>query len=65
MQEAHLRPGNAVQIIGKVNPDLSVRVLSALDLGTGVGMFQRPHTFLAVDIVSIRRVISQIPSTNH
>lgn len=42
MQEAHLRPGNAVQIIGKVNPDLSVRVFSALDLGAGVGKFQHP-----------------------
>ncbi|KAH6626342.1 replication factor A protein 3 [Chaetomium sp. MPI-SDFR-AT-0129] len=35
-REAHLLAGNGAQLIGKVNPDLSVRVLSALDLGTGV-----------------------------
>ncbi|KAK1835848.1 replication factor A protein 3 [Podospora conica] len=35
-REAHLSPGNGVQIIGKVNPDLSVKVLNALDLGTSV-----------------------------
>ncbi|KAF3770939.1 replication factor A protein 3 [Cryphonectria parasitica EP155] len=35
-REAHLSPGSAAQIIGKVNPDLSVRVLSAMDLGNGV-----------------------------
>lgn len=35
-RDAHLSSGNAVQIIGKVNPDLSIRVLSSLDLGTGV-----------------------------
>ncbi|KAL2290483.1 hypothetical protein FJTKL_15570 [Diaporthe vaccinii] len=38
-REAHLSNGNAVQIIGKVNPDLSIRVLSSLDLGAGVGTF--------------------------
>lgn len=37
MQEAHLSNGNAVQIIGKVNADLSIRALSSLDLGAGVG----------------------------
>ncbi len=36
-QEAHLSAGNGVQIIGKVNPDLSIKVLSSIDLGTGVG----------------------------
>ncbi|KAK4127720.1 replication factor A protein 3 [Parathielavia appendiculata] len=35
-REAHLSAGNGVQIIGKVNPDLSIKVLSSLDLGTGV-----------------------------
>ncbi|KAK4203659.1 replication factor A protein 3 [Triangularia verruculosa] len=35
-RDAHLSPGNGVQVIGKVNPDLSVKVLSSLDLGTGV-----------------------------
>lgn len=36
-QESHLVPGNGVQIIGKVQPDLSVKVLNSIDLGTGVG----------------------------
>ncbi|KAK5662784.1 hypothetical protein OQA88_6192 [Cercophora sp. LCS_1] len=35
-REAHISPGNGVQVIGKVNPDLSIKVLSSLDLGTGV-----------------------------
>ncbi|EON97600.1 putative dna replication factor a subunit ssb3 protein [Phaeoacremonium minimum UCRPA7] len=34
--EAHLATGNAAQIIGKVNPDLSIKALSSLDLGSGV-----------------------------
>lgn len=29
--------GNGAQIIGKVNPDLSVKVYNALDLGDDVG----------------------------
>ncbi|KAG6031340.1 hypothetical protein E4U41_007599 [Claviceps citrina] len=35
-QDAHLTNGNAVQVIGKVSPDLSVRVLSSKDLGPNV-----------------------------
>ncbi|KAL2019982.1 hypothetical protein VTK56DRAFT_8982 [Thermocarpiscus australiensis] len=35
-REAHLSAGNGVQIIGKVNPDLSIKVLSSIDLGPGV-----------------------------
>ncbi|KHN93717.1 DNA replication factor A subunit Ssb3 [Metarhizium album ARSEF 1941] len=35
-RDAHLTNGNAVQLIGKVNPDLSIKVLSSLDLGTDV-----------------------------
>ncbi|KAK4179194.1 replication factor A protein 3 [Triangularia setosa] len=35
-RDAHLVPGNGVQVIGKVNPDLSLKVLSSLDLGTSV-----------------------------
>ncbi|KAK2071743.1 hypothetical protein P8C59_006146 [Phyllachora maydis] len=35
-RESHLVPGNGVQIIGKVQPDLSVKVLNSIDLGTGV-----------------------------
>ncbi|KAK3373710.1 replication factor A protein 3 [Lasiosphaeria ovina] len=37
-RECHLAAGNGVQIIGKVNPDLSVKVLSSLDLGTNVDL---------------------------
>ncbi|KAJ9139482.1 hypothetical protein NKR23_g7955 [Pleurostoma richardsiae] len=37
-RDAHLSSGNAAQIIGKVNPDLSIRVLSSVDLGQGVDM---------------------------
>lgn len=31
--------GNGAQIIGKVNPDLSIKVLNAVDLGSNVGMY--------------------------
>ncbi|KAK0728268.1 replication factor A protein 3 [Lasiosphaeria miniovina] len=33
---SHLAAGNGAQLIGKVNPDLSVKVLSSLDLGNNV-----------------------------
>ncbi|KEY66243.1 hypothetical protein S7711_09171 [Stachybotrys chartarum IBT 7711] len=36
-QDSHLTNGNAAQIKGKVNPDLSVKVLSAQDLGPDIG----------------------------
>ncbi|KAK3378194.1 replication factor A protein 3 [Podospora didyma] len=35
-REAHLAAGSGVQIIGKVNPDLSIKVLSSIDLGQGI-----------------------------
>ncbi|KAL7625063.1 hypothetical protein AAE478_004277 [Parahypoxylon ruwenzoriense] len=35
-RECHLMVGNGAQIIGKVNPDLSIKVLSAMDLGNNV-----------------------------
>lgn len=31
--------GNGAQVIGKVNPDLTVKVLNAIDLGSNVGMY--------------------------
>ena len=37
-RESHLMAGNVAQLIGRVNPDLSLKVLSSTDLGTGVGM---------------------------
>jgi hypothetical protein len=42
IKESHLANGNAAQVIGKVNPDLSIKVLSAKDLGPGVGRFCPP-----------------------
>ncbi|KID64188.1 DNA replication factor A subunit Ssb3, partial [Metarhizium brunneum ARSEF 3297] len=44
-RDAHLTNGNAVQLIGKVNPDLSIKVLSSLDAGTDIGKPRRrtPH----------------------
>jgi len=38
-RESHLMAGNAAQLIGRVNPDLSIKVLSSIDLGTNVGTF--------------------------
>ncbi|KAI0199396.1 replication factor A protein 3 [Astrocystis sublimbata] len=35
-RDTHLMAGNGVQVIGKVNQDLSVKVLSSLDLGNSV-----------------------------
>ncbi|KAI0166871.1 replication factor A protein 3 [Hypoxylon sp. FL1284] len=35
-RDSHLMVGNGAQIIGKVNPDLSIKVLNATDLGNNV-----------------------------
>ncbi|KAI1438210.1 replication factor A protein 3-domain-containing protein [Xylaria sp. CBS 124048] len=35
-RESHLMAGNGAQIIGRVNPDLSVKVYNAMDLGSEV-----------------------------
>ncbi|KXH47714.1 replication factor A protein 3 [Colletotrichum simmondsii] len=35
-RDVHLTNGNGAQIIGKVNPDLSIKVLTSRDLGPGV-----------------------------
>ncbi|KAF5232209.1 hypothetical protein FAUST_8837 [Fusarium austroamericanum] len=35
-RDAHLSNGNYVQVIGKVNPDLSIKVLTSRDLGNSV-----------------------------
>ena len=41
LQDAHLQLNHAVEIIGKVQNDLSVKVLSSMDMGPegGIGMF--------------------------
>ncbi|KAI1496749.1 replication factor A protein 3 [Biscogniauxia marginata] len=35
-RESHLMAGNGAQIIGKVNPDLTIKVYNAMDLGNNV-----------------------------
>ncbi|KAK2048918.1 replication factor A protein 3 [Colletotrichum somersetense] len=35
-RDVHLTNGNGAQVIGKVNPDLSIKVLSSRDLGPNV-----------------------------
>ncbi|KAL6897525.1 hypothetical protein GGI43DRAFT_95974 [Trichoderma evansii] len=41
-RDSHLANGNAAQIIGKVNPDLSIKALSTRDVGSGVGQGVSP-----------------------
>lgn len=36
-QEAHLVNGNSAQVIGKVNPDHSIKVLTSKDVGPDIG----------------------------
>ncbi|KAI9790722.1 MAG: hypothetical protein M1816_004863 [Peltula sp. TS41687] len=43
-RDSHLTPNNAVEIVGKVNPDLTVKVLVATDWGSNID-------FKAVDAV--------------
>lgn len=33
-RDSHLTVGNAIEIVGKVNQDLSIKVLQATDMGT-------------------------------
>ncbi|KAK2759670.1 replication factor A protein 3 [Colletotrichum kahawae] len=40
-RDVHLTNGNGAQIVGKVNPDLSIKVLSSRDLGSGVAVRAR------------------------
>ncbi|KAK8189422.1 replication factor A protein 3 [Phyllosticta capitalensis] len=35
-RDAHLTPNNAVEVIGKVNADLSVKVLTSTDFGSNI-----------------------------
>ena len=37
IQESHLRPGTAVEIVGKVNQDLTVKVLKSTNMGSDIG----------------------------
>ncbi len=40
VQDSHLTLNNAVEVIGKVNPDLTVKVLSATDFGNNLGRYK-------------------------
>ena len=42
-QEAHLSMNHAAEVIGKVQSDLTIRVLSCSDFGTDFGMFTQTH----------------------
>ncbi|KAK3685984.1 replication factor A protein 3 [Podospora appendiculata] len=35
-RDSHIMVNSGVQVIGKVNPDLSIKAFSSLDLGTGI-----------------------------
>ncbi|KAI9840752.1 MAG: hypothetical protein M1837_001326 [Sclerophora amabilis] len=35
-RDSHLVPNNAVEIVGKVNPDLTIKVLVATDFGSNI-----------------------------
>lgn len=37
LQDAHLSVGSAAQLIGKVNPDLAIKVLSSVKFDNPVG----------------------------
>lgn len=43
VQDSHLVPDNAVEIVGKVQQDLSVKVFQATDFGANIGMLSSPH----------------------
>ncbi|XDG02216.1 hypothetical protein ABKA04_001831 [Annulohypoxylon sp. FPYF3050] len=53
-RDCHLMVGNGAQIIGKVNPDLSIKVLNAIDLGNNVAN----DTAFAVSPVSTASIVS-------
>ena len=48
-QEAHLHPTNAVEILGKVNEDLSVQLFTAIDFGSNMGTLRFWGNLLIVD----------------
>lgn len=56
VQDSHLVPDNAVEIVGKVQQDLSVKVFQATDFGANIGMLSSPHplTFPRHPLLQIR-----------
>ena len=39
-QDMHLHPTNAVEVVGKVNPDLSIQMFTFIDFGNNIGLLQ-------------------------
>jgi hypothetical protein len=53
-QDAHLAVGHAVEVIGKVDGNLAIKVQAATDFGTNIGMCFLPHSctaFVAAAVV--------------
>jgi replication factor A3 len=44
-QDSHLAVGHAVEIIGKVDGNLNIKVQAATDFGTEIGMFSSSPFF--------------------
>jgi replication factor A3 len=40
LQESHLTMDHYVEVVGKVQSDLSIRVLASTDMGTSIGMWR-------------------------
>ncbi|KAI9898749.1 hypothetical protein N3K66_007109 [Trichothecium roseum] len=53
-RDSHLANGSVAQVIGKVNPDLSIKVLTSQDLGPSVDM---PLYLSVVDAVQRHRTL--------
>lgn len=45
-KDSHLALNNAVEVVGKVQQDLSIRVFQATDFGSGIGMHSRGYRLL-------------------
>ncbi|KAM3084523.1 hypothetical protein ACMFMF_001878 [Clarireedia jacksonii] len=52
-RDAHLQVGNAVEIVGKVNQDLSIKVLRATDFGNNFGMYNSLFPYSPTNRVAI------------
>lgn len=62
MQDSHLTINNAVEIVGKVQPDLSIKVFQATDFGDNIGMLNYLLEHLPQIICwSVRRLLIDPP----
>ena len=57
-QDSHLTLNHAVEIIGKVQQDLTIRVLASTDFGTGVGKFILVFVFATLVHVPFSRFLA-------